>query len=144
MSEVSFVPLSRIKLNEYNPNSMDASTFRGLLTDMKEGGSEAVDPVLLRPLEEGYEVVDGEHRVRAARRLGWTEIRARVQDLSLEEAMLVNFRKNVERGRLDPVKEGRLYRQVWCRSKPCLPEDEECRDCGGEGPLDPERSETYI
>jgi len=111
------VTLDQIRLNTYNPNSMDEETFNALLKDMKGGGSEAVDPILLRPLEEtgadaeaAYEVVDGEHRTRVARLLGWTEIRARVQNLSLEEAMVVNYRKNRERGNLDPVKEGRLYK----------------------------------
>ena len=96
---------------------MGAETFSALLKDMEEGDPESVDSILLRPLEEAtgadaeaYEVVDGEHRTRVAQLLGWTEIRARVQNLSLEEAMVVNYRKNRERGRLDSVKEGRLYK----------------------------------
>ena len=111
-----------IRLNDYNPNSMGAETFSALLKDMEEGDPESVDSILLRPLEEAtgadaeaYEVVDGEHRTRVAQLLGWTEIRARVQNLSLEEAMVVNYRKNRERGRLDSVKEGRLYK--WWRDE---------------------------
>ena len=117
MTEIITVALDQIRLNDYNPNSMDAETFNALFKDMEEGGPEAVDPILLRPLEgtgadaePAYEVVDGEHRTRVAQLLGWTEIRARVQNLSLEEAMVVNYRKNRERGRLDPVKEGKLYK----------------------------------
>jgi len=122
MTETVTVALDRIRLNTYNPNSMDAETFNALLKDMEDVGLEGVDPILLRPLEgtgadaeavteeAAYEVVDGEHRTRAALRLGWTEIRARVREMGLEEAMVVNYRKNVERGRLDPVKEGKLYK----------------------------------
>jgi len=124
MSEIVTVALDRIRLNTYNPNSMDAETFNALLKDMKEGGLEDIDPILLRPLEEAtgadaeavaemeiaYEMVDGEHRTRAALRLGWIDIRARVREMSLEEAMVVNYRKNRERGRLDPIKEGKLYK----------------------------------
>jgi len=128
MTEAVIVALDRIRLNTYNPNSMDAETFNALLKDMKEVGLEGVDPILLRPLEETgadamavadaeptYEVVDGEHRTRAALQLGWTEIGARVREMGLEEAMVVNYRKNRERGRLDPVKEGRLYK--WWQDK---------------------------
>lgn len=115
MSETVPVALDRIRLNDYNPNAMDAETFRALLKDMKDGGPDAIDSILLRPLDEGYEVVDGEHRTRAARQLKWTEIRARIQEISLEEAMVVNYRKNRERGHLDPVKEGKLYK--WWRDE---------------------------
>jgi len=126
---IATVSLDQIRLNTYNPNSMDAETFNALLKDMEEVGLEGVDPILLRSLEgtgadadaiadaetiveaePAYEVVDGEHRTRAALRLGWTEIRARIREMGLEEAMVVNYRKNRERGRLDPVKEGRLYK----------------------------------
>ena len=117
MSEISDVSLSEIRLNDYNPNTMDPSTFRSLLQDMRKGGPGVIDPILLRPLEGGgYEVVDGEHRVRAARRLGWKTIRARVQSLTLEEAMEVNYRKNRERGNLDPLKEGELF-SWWQKEK---------------------------
>jgi len=123
MTEAVIVALGQIRLNDYNPNSMDAETFASLLSGMKDGGPESIDPILIRPLEAGgadaeaeetgeaaYEVVDGEHRTRAAHQLGWTEIRARVREMDLEEAMVVNYRKNRERGRLDPVKEGKLYK----------------------------------
>ena len=111
MTEIITVSLDRISLNDFNPNAMDAETFNALLSGMKEGGPETIDPILLRPLEEAaYEIVDGEHRTRAALKLDWTEIRARIQEMSLEEAMVVNYRKNRERGRLDPIKEGKLYK----------------------------------
>jgi len=122
MTEVVSVALGQIRLNDYNPNAMDTETFNALLKDMGEGSPEAIDPILLRPLEvtgadaeAAYEVVDGEHRTRAALRLGWTEIRARIREMGLEEAMVVNYRKNRERGRLDSVKEGRLYK--WWRDE---------------------------
>ena len=97
MSEIVDVALDRITLNDFNPNSMDAATFNALLKDMKEGGPEAIDPILLRPHEElgtgadaeaAYEVVDGEHRIQAALRLGWTEIRARIREMGLEEVLI--------------------------------------------------------
>ncbi len=56
MTETISIPLDQIRLNEYNPNSMDAETFSALVKDMEEGGPEAVDPILLRPLEEAMVV----------------------------------------------------------------------------------------
>ena len=55
------------------------------------------------------------NEVKYARELGWTKIIARIQEMSFPEAMVINFRKNRERGRLDPVKEGRLYK--WWRDE---------------------------
>ena len=113
VSEIVTVDLDRITVNEFNPNTMDPATFNALLSDMRQVGVMGVDLILLRPDGEGYEIVDGEHRFRAAKELGWPSLRARVQDLSLEEAMEVNYRKNRERGQLDPYGEGNLFK--WWR-----------------------------
>lgn len=56
-----------------NPNSMDEQQLSMLETAIKKVGF--LQPVLVRPLTAGrYEIVDGHHRVKAARRLGYTDL----------------------------------------------------------------------
>jgi ParB/RepB/Spo0J family partition protein len=73
-----------------------------LAASMKEVGQQ-VD-ILLRPKPGGrYELVYGERRVRAARGLGWHEIRAIVRDMSDEEAWTEKWLENAYRLSVNPI-----------------------------------------
>jgi ParB/RepB/Spo0J family partition protein len=113
--EIIFVNITQIIPNNYNPNAMSKETFDSLLEDAKLHGADAFDPILIRPLDfaEGkqrFEIIDGENRWRVAQQLKWNRIRARIVNLSLNEAKVVNYRKNRERGTLDPFKEAQLFK----------------------------------
>ena len=106
---IGWVPVERIKPNRWNPNEMNLENFHILVEDMKENGTGTVDPVLLRPLNRGYELVDGENRWRAARKLGWKSMRAVIRKMSDDDAKAVCYRKNRERGTLNAFREARLF-----------------------------------
>ncbi len=63
----------------------------------------------LRPRGDGYELVYGECRVRACRRLGWTTIPADVENLTDDEAADAMLVENTGRKNLNPVDEARAY-----------------------------------
>jgi len=116
MSEISFLDVELIVANKYNPNMMPPETFQYLLNDAQQHGAEALDPILVRPLDfvEGkqqYEIVDGENRWKVAKQLGWKRLRVIICKVSLEEAKSINYRKNRERGTLDPFKEAQLFKE---------------------------------
>ena len=115
MSEISWIDVSQIVPNSYNPNTMLKDTYEALLEDARQHGAEALDPILVRPLDfvEGkqqYEIVDGENRWKAAGVLGWIRLRAIIKNVTLDEAKAINYRKNRERGTLDPFKEAQLFK----------------------------------
>lgn len=55
---------------------------------------DEVDPTWVRHVENGFEIIDGEHRWRAAKAVGWSKLRAFILDISEDEAKAFNVRKN--------------------------------------------------
>ena len=91
---------------------MPKETYTTMLEEMRTGGLEAINPIEVRPVKEKppYEIIDGESRWSGARELRWTRIRAEVKPMSLEEAKAECYRKNKERGHIDPFKEAELFK----------------------------------
>ena len=61
-----------IRPNAFNPNQMDDDTFRKEIESIRRFGF--IDPVTVREVEGGFEILDGEHRWRAAGELDLPEI----------------------------------------------------------------------
>lgn len=106
------IAVSKIEENPWNPNKMPAEAYGALLKDMKKGGPSAIDPILITIVDEHTIVVDGNHRLRAARELGWSKIPVIVDPtISTEEkARMVGFSKNYERGTMDPYKQAEYFK----------------------------------
>jgi ParB family transcriptional regulator, chromosome partitioning protein len=105
------VPVSAIKPNRFQPRErFDEETLAALADSIREVG--LLQPVLVREVEDGYELIAGERRVRAARRIGLQAIPAlvrRTDDASaLEEALV----ENVHREDLNPLEEAAAYQQL--------------------------------
>jgi len=104
-----YVDIDKVKPNSYNPNVMDEEKFNALVDFCKTNGADKLDPVWLRNNGDGaYEIIDGEHRWKAAKEVGWKRLRAFVIGLSEDEGKAFNVRKNRERGKLDAHKLGKI------------------------------------
>lgn len=99
-----------IKPNAWNPNRMDDETFDNLVADIRAHGIGAIDPIHVRPLDGGFECIDGEHRLRAVKKAGFTKIGCEIHEVDESEAKVMNYRKNKERGNLDYFKEAELFK----------------------------------
>lgn len=113
------VKLSQIQPNEFNCNMMDNELYSALLCDMKGVDYKEMDPIKVRPLTDiktprsgTFEIIDGEHRFRAAKTLGWKTIRVYIYDIDNTDAMLWNFRINRQRGTHDPAKEASFFKHL--------------------------------
>jgi ParB/RepB/Spo0J family partition protein len=75
-------------------------------------------PVCVRPAPDGaehgkpYELVYGYRRVRAARQLGWTDIRAIIRDIPDERLLEIMITENLQRADMSPVAEARAMRSM--------------------------------
>jgi ParB/RepB/Spo0J family partition protein len=118
---IVWIPVKNIHPNKYNPNAMTEEQDAQLLEDMRLHGPNAIAPLDVRtdlahdgfphPIEEvQFEIIDGEHRWNHAVALGWEKIRCVVKDMTLAEAKAANYRKNRERGTVDPFKEAELFK----------------------------------
>lgn len=116
--EVQLVELSKIAYSQLNANSMTEQAFAGLVADMKEHGPAGIHPIdIYNPGSPvggvEYVVADGNHRLQAAKSLGWKSIPARILSLKDEtSALLYAWHKNAERGTLDPFNEALVFRRV--------------------------------
>jgi ParB/RepB/Spo0J family partition protein len=116
---LEFLDLKQLQESSWNPNEMNDETFASLIQDMREGGYFTINPIQVFPAETDqqglvrYQIADGHHRFRAARKVPWEKIRAEVLDIEESEAKAVNYRKNHERGNLNPEKEAKLFFEEW-------------------------------
>ncbi len=69
-----------------------------------------LQPILVRRSGEGYEIVAGERRWRAAREAGLKELPCIVRDLDDEQNLLIAIIENLQREGLDPIEEAEAFR----------------------------------
>mgnify|MGYP001601527174 CR=1 FL=1 len=92
-AENKVVPITEIHPNEYNPKLPFDSTpegqkqFARIVKSMKAHGQ--IDPILVREIKKGFEIVNGYHRYMAAVQLGWKELEIKnLGKISLEQAQV--------------------------------------------------------
>jgi ParB family transcriptional regulator, chromosome partitioning protein len=105
------LPVDLVRANPMQPRrSFDEDTLDGLVESIKELG--VLQPVLVREADDGYELIAGERRLRAARRAGLRTIPALVRSAddvsSLEQALV----ENLHRQDLNPLEEAAAYQQL--------------------------------
>ena len=108
----SEIPLREIRPNPFQPRkTFDAGALQELQKSIERHG--LMQPVVVRPAPEGYELISGERRWRAARLAGKEAIPAVVRTGVADESMLeLALVENVQRRDLDPIEKARGYRQL--------------------------------
>lgn len=108
------VQVSDLHGNDWNPNEMPPAVLERLVAEIVEVGFLAPPEVV--PVEGGYRIISGAHRVRAAGLAGLSEIPALVLDGERwKDEDLQRFRtvrENIIRGALDPEKFVSLYNDL--------------------------------
>ena len=103
---VEFVSLDDIRPNSAQPRKVfDQEALQDLASSIREHG--VIQPVLLRPAKNGYELVAGERRWRAARLAGLKQIPAIVRDLTDRQNMFYALIENMQREDLNSIEEAR-------------------------------------
>ena len=105
------LPIDAIRPNPYQPRGSFDEESIGLLADsIREVG--LLQPVLVRPAGDGYELIAGERRWRAARRAGLRTIPALVRETDDNSALEQALVENVQREGLNPLEEAAAYQQL--------------------------------
>ncbi|MFS8571949.1 MAG: nucleoid occlusion protein [Clostridia bacterium] len=109
--EVLSLPVDRIWPNPYQPRrEFSEEQLEELAASIREHG--ILHPVVVRPKDEGYELVVGERRYRACRLLGWERIPAVVRDLPDSEVAALALIENLQRADLSFFEEAEGYRRL--------------------------------
>lgn len=100
------IPLDAIRPNPDQPRrSIDPETLATLAASVRASG--LVQPVVVRRVDEGYELIAGERRWRAARAAGLTSVPALVRDADERERLELALVENVVREDLNPIEVAR-------------------------------------
>lgn len=112
-SPFRMIALSRIRPNPLQPRKeFRPEELADLESSLRVSG--LLQPITVRPAPrgEGYELIAGERRLRAAQRLGWTEIAAVVRDVDDRLLLSLAMVENLQRSDLNPIEEAEGYDQL--------------------------------
>jgi ParB family chromosome partitioning protein len=106
------LPLASITPNRFQPRGhFDEEALSQLADSIREVG--VLQPVLVRPAADGrYELIAGERRWRAARRVGIQTIPALVRETDDAAALEQALVENLHRDSLNPLEEAAAYQQL--------------------------------
>ena len=86
----------------------DVGSVSGLMSSIQDKG--LLEPIVVRPINGGFEVVAGGRRYEACRKLGWRRVACHLVELDDKEAFEVSLLENIQRETLNPIEEGRAFR----------------------------------
>ena len=105
------VPIEHVSRNPRNPRrQFDEAELQDLASSISQHG--IVQPVVVRPVGDRYEIIAGERRWRAAQLAGLHEIPVIVRDVDDRTALEIAIVENVQRADLNPLEEALGYDQL--------------------------------
>jgi ParB family chromosome partitioning protein len=108
---VVHIPLDEVRPNPHQPRRwFNPAAMEELTASVREKG--VVSPILLRPIERGYEIVAGERRFRAARQAGLRTVPAIIRKMTRTESLEIALIENLQREDLSPIEEAEAYQKL--------------------------------
>ena len=110
-SPLQQLPISRIRPNPFQPRR----EFRDAELAQLEASLQAsglIQPISVRAVGDHFELIAGERRLRAATRLGWTEIPAIVKNYDDRALLTLALVENLQRADLNPIEEADGYARL--------------------------------
>jgi len=83
------------------------------LTSLKSSISEhgLLQPIVIRPLNHGFELVAGHRRFAACKSLRWRFISCKIRDMTDKQAYEIQLTENIQRKSMDPIEEAEAYQK---------------------------------
>jgi len=104
------IPVSQIVRNPFQPRKeFNAEELGELQESLKASGLLQPITVRRRSGRDGFELIAGERRLRAAAKLGWKEIPAIIKEIDDKTILTLALVENLQRTDLNPVEEGEGY-----------------------------------
>ena len=88
----------------------DESKLQELAESIKEKG--ILEPLIVRRTEQGYELIVGERRWRAAQKAGLKEVPVLVKETERREALEISLIENMQREDLNPIEEAEAFKHL--------------------------------
>jgi ParB family chromosome partitioning protein len=105
------IPIDQITPNPRQPRArIDEERFAELVDSVRREG--VVQPILVRGMAHGWELIAGERRWRAAQAAGLTSVPALVREADDRTSLALALVENIVRADLDPVQQARGYARL--------------------------------
>jgi ParB family chromosome partitioning protein len=105
------IPIDRIRHNPFQPRrSADEATLQSLASSIRAHG--ILQPIIVIATFDGYQLIAGERRLRAAQMAGLERIPAIVRDAGEQDQLELALVENLQRTDLDPIDEALAYRRL--------------------------------
>ncbi len=110
-AESSRAKTADIKENIFQPRSnFDDEKLAELISSIKEKG--VLQPIIVRQKDQGYEVIAGERRLRAAKALGLEEVPIIIKNVDDQEALVLALVENIQRQELNAIEEAQAFQRL--------------------------------
>jgi ParB family chromosome partitioning protein len=109
--EIKEVDLRKIRPNRFNPRlDIDTEELRMLTESIKEKG--LLQPIIVRPVNDYFEVVVGERRYRTAQKAGLEFVPVIIRHYSDADVIELSLVENIQRTDLSAVEKGNSCKQL--------------------------------
>jgi ParB family transcriptional regulator, chromosome partitioning protein len=107
------IPIAQVGRNPFQPRTeFNPADLQELEESLKASGLLQPITVRRRPGKDGFELIAGERRLRAATKLGWKEIPAIIKDIDDKTILTLALVENLQRADLNPIEEGEGYHRL--------------------------------
>lgn len=114
---VTTIEIDKIQPNDFNPNTMSEKEYNKLRESiiLTKGEYLKHNPILIRSINEDvpFEIIDGEHRWKACKELGFKAVPCETKDMSRREAQVLSVILGKNRGHPDYDKLAEIFWEHW-------------------------------
>ena len=105
------LPIDKIEPNPDQPrNQFDEDTLQELSDSIKQYGM--LQPILVTPKDDFYEIIAGERRWRAAKLAGLNEVPVMIRKYNENEVVEIALIENIQRDNLNPIEEALAFKRL--------------------------------
>jgi ParB family chromosome partitioning protein len=110
---LKLIPIAQVDRNPFQPRiEFNPEDLVELEESLKASGLLQPITVRRRPGKNGFELIAGERRLRAAAKLGWKEISAIIREIDDKALLTLALVENLQRTDLNPIEEGEGYHRL--------------------------------
>ena len=109
--KILIVDISLLVPNKYQPRkTFNESSLEELSASIKTYG--ILNPILVRPSNDKYEIIAGERRYRAAKMAGFKQVPVIVKNVDENKLAEIALIENLQRENISPIEEAESYEQI--------------------------------
>ena len=106
-----YCDIIRIQPNRFQPRQQfPEAELEELSQSIKEQG--ILQPLLVREENDGYQLIAGERRLRAAKKAGLTQVPVIIKRISDSKLLELSIVENIQRANLNPIEESEAYHRL--------------------------------